>query len=210
MNIKVEFKTPIGKIQKEFENQLSGKQILKTTAVALNETARKAIPQLKKEAKTRYTIDRKYLSKIAKITKPARGTHSGLYVELSTNTSPTPLIGFKHRNLKPMHWKRGMSGGVQIEVIKGKQHLLKHAFIATMTSGHTGIFQSGRYQGGKFVPGKDRTSSGKTRITELKSASPFSMIRNKDIEKNIQNTIQSQLPGRVRALLQQKVDKLKK
>jgi len=208
--IKVEYKTDLKKIQKEFKSQLSEKEILKTTAFALNETARKTRTQLKKEARAGYTIDKKYQERMSEITKPARGTQSGLYVELSTNTSPIPLIGFKHQDLKPKPWKRGVAGGVQIEVLKGKQQLLKHAFIATMSSGHTGIFQRGSYQNGKFKAGNEKISSGKTRITELKTVSPYFIFKNKDIQKRITQTIESQLPGRLRVFLQKKVDKLKK
>jgi hypothetical protein len=64
---------------------------------------------------------------------------------------------------------RQVGRGVSVEVTKGKRTIVKHAFIATMQSGHTGVFMR---QGNKQIMRKGRYK-GKARqpIKELFSAS---------------------------------------
>lgn len=188
---------------------LSEKEILKTTAFALNETLKKTKPQIKKEIRAGYTIGRKYQDGMSEVTKKAKATQSGLYSELSLKNAPFPMVGFTYTDKKPKNWRKGMPGGVEVQIKKGKPEILKHAFTATMPNGHTGIFQRGSYKSGKFVPGNVKMVTGKRKITELKTASPFGMFNNKDVQARITQTIKSQLPGRVKALLQQKIDKKK-
>ena len=210
INVTIEGKKSIESIQKEFSNQLSEKQILKTTAFALNETSRKVISRSKKEIKQEYTVNNKYLDRMAKVKKPARGTQSGLYTEIHYRYSPVPMIGFKNKDKGTKKGIRLKSGGVQVEILRGKQQLLKHAFISTMRSGHRGIFGRGSYINGKFIFSKERTSSGKSRISEYKTASPFTMGRNRNIESRMTAYVKQTLPSRTKALLQLKVDKLTK
>jgi len=209
VNITFEGKKSIEAIQKEFQGQLSEKQILKTTAYAINETAKRVVSRSKKEIKQEYTVNNKYLNRIHRI-KKASGTTSGLYAEIYFSGKPIPMIGFKYKDKSKKGGKRLKSGGVIVEIFKGKQQLLKHAFIATMKSGHTGIFGNGSYIEGKFVHSKERTASHKSRITEYKSPSPYSMERNKGIKERNFAYIETTLPSRTRALLQNKLNKLTK
>lgn len=208
INIEIENQNSLRNIQREFEKQLSSDQIMKATALALNDTSRRVITRTKSAIRKTYTVNKKYMDRLT-FMKPAKGTTYGLYVEIHYKYTPVPLIGFKYKS--PKRTKiRPKAGGVRIEVLKGQSKMLNHAFIATMRSGHTGVFGNGYYKNGEFIHSKDRTGSGKTRITELRTASPFTMGRNKDIERSNIKFIESTLPERTRAILQRKIDNMSK
>jgi hypothetical protein len=212
MNFKIviEGTKSLQSIQHDFAGKLSSGEIKKTIASALNITARRVITQVRKDVKKTYTVDKKYLERMAILSKPAKGTVEGLYAGISYLYNPVPMIGFKHTdNNKSRSNKKG-AGGVTIEIKKGKNDVLKHAFIATMASGHTGIYAAGQYKGKNFIFDKSRTASGKQRITEMKTSSPLTMITNKNIQKATTLYVEKNLPTRLRVLLQQKVDKLTK
>jgi len=210
IKVTIEGQKSLSGIQREFSDKLSEKQILKATALALNDTSRRVISRSKKEIKQEYTVSNKYLDRMAKVRKPARGTQSGLYAEIHFSYKPVPMIGFKNKDKGTKKGIRLKAGGVVVEILKGKQQLLKHAFISTMRSGHQGIYGRGSYVNGKFVFSKERTSTKKSRITEYKTASPFTMGRNKEIESRNTEFVKRTLPSRTKALLQQQVDKLTK
>ena len=209
ISVSIEGKRAVQDIQKEFKDQLSEKQILKTTAFALNETSRRAISFVRKEVRKEYTVNNKYLKRMAKLGKPAKSTPSGLYAEVLYSYKPVPMIAFKFKAQSKKKGSKSNLRNIQVEIRKGKQTLLRHVFIATMKSGHTGIWAHGQYQHGKFVYSRNKTASGKDRMSEMQTASPFTLGTNKDIEKRAIEQIQKTLPSRLRALLQQRVDKLK-
>ncbi len=71
---------------------------------------------------------------------------------LRAKSKPLPLFVFGARQVK---------SGTSVEVTKGKRAVVKHAFIATMQSGHEGVFmrrgpkrvmQKGRYKGKRRQP----------------------------------------------------------
>ena len=208
ISVEIEGRKSIKDIQREFEKHLSPNQIKKSTALAINDTSRRVISRTKSAIKKTYTVNKKYLDRIVTM-KPAKGTTSGLYAEIHYKYTPVPLVGFKFKSPKRTKMKP-KAGGVRIEVVKGRSKMLNHAFVAQMKSGHTGIWGRGDYRNGKFVPSKEKTSSGKQRITELRTASPFTMGKNKDIEQSNITFIKKTLPDRTRAILQKKVDNLSK
>ena len=207
IHIEIEGKNSIEAIQKKFKDQLSEKEIRKTTGFALNKTAEKVSGMIAKNLKDEYTITPKYKKRLSKLTKPAGITSDKLYAEVSYDYGTIPMVGFKHRDNNK---GKKRTEGVSVEIKKGKNQILKHAFVATMASGHTGIFATGRYNGGKFIHEKLKTSNNKTKITEMKTASPFTMATNKVVKKQLETKIEEQLPKRVQAMLQQKVNKLTK
>lgn len=202
-NLTYEGKKTAGSVQREFANRLSEKEILKTTAFALNTTARRSQGFVKREVKKDYTTSNKYLDRMSKLSKPASGKQGGLYAEVSYSFKPVPMIGFRHK-------QNGKRSGVSVEIKKGKSILMKHSFIATMKSGHQGIFSSGSYVSGKFRPAYSRTSNKKTRITEMRTASPLTMATSKGLQPRIIKYIGQSLPSRLRAMLQRKVDQVTK
>ena len=208
VSIIYEGKKTLESIQKEFNNQLSEKEILKTTAGALNVTARKVLTQVKKEIKKEgYTINTKYLNRMASLSKPAKGTVEGLYARISYSYSPIPMIGFKHKG-EPTKRSKGKRNPIIVEIHKGNPILLRHAWIGTTASGHTGIFAKGMFVKGQFVKGLKGSNGGT--IFEQRSASPFTMATNKRVEDKIIDNIKGQLPKRLRAMLQVKINKLTK
>jgi len=208
-SITIEGKKSIQSIQNEFANQLSYKEIQKTTAFALNTTARRVIAMAKKDAKKEYTINSKYIGRIADLTKPAKGTVDGLYAAVSYSYKTVPMVGFNFKESKSRTGKRG-SGFIMIEIKKSKNQILKHAFVASMASGHKGIYAAGSYKGSKFIHDKVKTSTGKQRVTEMKGPSFSTMAANKNTQAHVTTYVEKNLPSRLRALLQNKVNKLTK
>ena len=184
------------KVAKEFNHILSQKEIAKTAVSAINITANRARGFVKRETKKEYSISNKWLDRVAKVTRKANPNASGIFAEISYSYKTIPMAGFKYKANKK-------NKTVTVEIKKGVQKLLRHAFVATMRSGHTGIWSHGDYSNGKFVP----NNAGK--ITELRTASPFTMYTSKQLESKVSTFVGNSLASRYRALLQNKVNKLK-
>lgn len=84
---------------------------------------------------------------------------------LVAKAKPLPLIAFGARQTK---------SGVSVEVTKGKRSIVRHSFIATMQSGHKGVFMR---RGNKQIARKGRYA-GKARqpIHELFTATVASTL----------------------------------
>lgn len=210
--ITVEGRKSIEQIQREFEKNLSEKEILTATARAINDTSKRVQGFIRKEVRTNYTINRKYLERMSTVTRMAKGDHSRLYSEIAFRYKSIPMIGFKHSG------EKGKKRPITVTIKKGNSITLSHVFIATMrnqaksgeVSEHQGIYGAGRYTGGKFIFDNSRTASGKQRITEYKSASPFTMSTTKPMEPKIKTYVDKYMPDRLRYFLQSKLDKLSK
>jgi hypothetical protein len=207
--ITMEGKKSIQSIQNEFAKQLSPKEIRKTTAFALNTTARRVIGMAKKEARKEYTVSNKYLDRMSKLSKPAAGTVEGLYAAVSYSFKTVPMVGFNFKESKSRTGKAG-SGFIMINIKKSKNEILKHAFVTSTVSGHKGIFEMGRYEGSKFIHEKVKTKTGKIRITQLQGPSASTMAANKNTQEHVTTYVEKNLPSLLRALLQNKVNKLTK
>lgn len=209
VSVTYEGKKTAEEIQRKFRGQLSEKEILKTTAGALNVSSRRAINNAKRQMTKNYTINKKYFDRIGKLTKPAKGEAGKLYAESSYIYGTIPLAAFKFtdKNKPGYNLFRKSNGGVVIEVQKGRQKLLKYAFVKTMKSGHTGIFALGYYSGKKFVPALKKTGSGKMKITEIKTVSPFSIVTSARINKVVGDNVAKTMPPMLQAMLQRKLDK---
>lgn len=193
-------------IQAQFRNQLSEREILKTTARAINETAKKVQGHIRKEVRKDYTVNNKYLDRMSYVSKMAAGTNSGLYSEVKFSYRPVPMIGFKHTGGTAN--KRGKKKNISVTIKKGQAKTFRHAFLATFKSGHKGIFANGYYDGGKFTRDNTQTGTGKGRITELKSTSPFSMMNIAPMRAKINTYVDRSLPSRLQYFLQQKIDRM--
>lgn len=211
-NITLEKKDSLKDIQRKFESELSEKQIQATTARALNETGKTVQGFIKKQVRAEYTMSAKYLARMSTITHFASGNQSGLYTSINFRYKTIPMIAFKHTG------KRGKKKStITVQIKKGNSIALKHAFIAAMrntskqgeVSEHEGIYAAGRYVGKKFVYDKSRTASGKTRITEMRTASPFTMSLSQSIQPKIDEYVSRTLPSRLEFFLQRKLDKMK-
>ncbi|HAV56618.1 MAG TPA: hypothetical protein DCX45_03650 [Acinetobacter junii] len=101
---------------------------------AIKKTAQQTETYAKKETRNQYNIKLKDLNKNIWIT--VRKQLDGEYVARIAANRDLPLIAFGAKKVPQ---------GVSVTVKKGQQKIIKHAFIATMISGHKGVFQ--RYKG---------------------------------------------------------------
>ncbi|MEP7307644.1 MAG: phage tail protein [Acidobacteriota bacterium] len=74
---------------------------------------------------------------IRKALKMTNATPNNLEASLSASTRPIPLIKYGARGPKP---SRGKGGGVSYNQIGGGRATIPNAFIATMRSGHEGVY----------------------------------------------------------------------
>lgn len=194
VKITYEGKNDLKSIQNKFKSQLSAKEIAKVTSSALNITANRTNGHLSKQISGRYNVKRKYLGKVAVLTKKATPIQSGLYSEVSFKYKNIPIIAFNPVDASP--------AGVNVK-IKSEEKNIPFAFISKMKSGYIGVFARGKYVGKNFVPG------GK-KISQLNTASPFVMANDKDIIKETIVWVKQGLPSRLEAMLTNKLKKMSK
>lgn len=189
----------IERIQREFRNLLSENEILRGTAQGINSALSRTIPKINKQIKTEYNITQKYLSRMAVVSPKAYSNR--LYGGIKINYSPIPIIAFKPKQTQ---------GNITIAIHKGKTVVIHNAFITTMGSGHKGVYSRGRYAKGRgFIPETTKTANGKVRITELKTASPFTMGTSKSVAEEISVFMAVEVMARVTGILKAKVKKIK-
>ena len=124
-----------------------------------------------------------------------------LYGGIHINDKRLPVIAFKPK-------QRGSS--ISVAIHKGKTETIRDYFIATMTSGHTGVFSRGHYNKKNFIPWRKKTAAGKVRITEIHTASVFAMGISKNVADDVQTFICSEAVARVEGILRSKVTKITK
>lgn len=204
--IKIEFekKHSVKDIQDKFRKHLSEKVILSATTRALNETATRVQGHIRKEIRKEYTINNKYLNRASQTSKKATPTAYGLFANVSFKSSPIPMIGFKNNA------QVGKRRPISVTVMKGRPAVFKRAFAATFVSGHTGIYEQGYYNKGKFVHVRIKTKTGRTNITELKAPSPFGMALTERMKPKITKYVDNYLSGRVKFFLEQQLSRMRK
>lgn len=187
----------IERLQREFADQLSVNEILRGTAQGINSAVQRTIPKINKGIKAEYNIKQKYLSRMTRVRPKA---YSGsLYAGIEINNAPLPMIAFKPKQ---------NNGDIAVNIHKGKTEIVRNSFIATMTSGHTGVYARGKYvkrQG--FIPGKEKTASGKIRITELRTASVFTMGLNPSVAEQAQEFMGNEAIERIHGILTSRAQK---
>ena len=189
MEIKItqEKRDEVERIQNEFRSKLSPNEILRGTAQGVNSALTRSIPRINKRIKERYNISQKYLSRQAVVSPKA-------------NENRLPVIAFKPKQ---------SGSSISVAIHKGKTTMIRHAFVATMSSGHKGVFSRGRYQKRiGFVPGREKTASGKIRITELMTASPFTMGISPDVRTDVAEFMGNEVTARVHGILTSCVNKI--
>jgi len=192
ITITTEKRKEVEAIQKAFKQHLSNSVILRSTAQAINGTMMRAIPKINKGVKENYNITQKYMGRIAAV-KPKATQHS-LHAGIHLRYAPIPVIGFKPKQTK---------AGIDVAIQKGKTKSIRSAFLASMKSGHTGVFSRGRYQRGiGFVPHTNRS------ITEIRTASPFSMGVGERVAPQVNEFIGKEVIRSTQGILQAQVSKL--
>ena len=103
---------------------------------ALSKAGMTALRDMRTEASKRVRrmkkIRPKYIKRALTLSRPRGGDISDMSWSLNVSGQPVPLIAYPHRQTRK---------GVSVEVNRGQRTLVKSAFIATMASGHEGIFK---------------------------------------------------------------------
>lgn len=117
---------------------------------ALRKAGKVALKEMRAEAKKRVQalkrLKPKYINRALSMS-PARGSSiADMTWALNVSGQPVPLIAYPHRVFGPRKLGKRRQGprdrgGVMVEVNPGKWTLVRGAFVATMKSGHEGIFR---------------------------------------------------------------------
>jgi hypothetical protein len=159
----------------------------------------RSISRINKGVKKEYNINSKYLSRMAMVSPKAK--QNALYAGIKLRYAPIPIIGFKPKQ---------KASSISVTIRKGKKVLVRNSFIATMNSGHTGVYARGHYEKSGFKYSKEKTSKGKMRITEIQTVSPFSMGTSKAVALDVQSYMGSEVLKRVEGILKSKIEKIVK
>lgn len=183
--IRIETRGAISEMRKEFSH-LSGREFNKGVARALNRTITKVRTDAGRSLRGQYKIKAMELKKRTAIHK-ARPDY--LVAEIVWKGRPLPLKLFK-----PSQKARGVSVN-----ITGRRKTIRGAFLATMSSGHMGVFARGRYQQGEFIFRKHRARKfgPDLPITEMVTTSVPIMVQNQNVIDQISNTAGDVFPKRL-------------
>lgn len=116
---------------------------------ALNKAGSTALRDMRSEAtkriRERKAISPKYIARALTLSKHG-GDIADLSWALNVSGKPIPLIAYPHKRVRAQraNKKQGterLPGGLRVEVNRGKWTVLRGAFVATMKSGHEGIFR---------------------------------------------------------------------
>ena len=191
LTVTTEKRGEIEQIQRDFRRYLSPEEILRGTAQGVNSTLARAIPRINKAIKAEYLSRQAVVSPKASIYR--------LYGGIRINESRLPIVAFRPRQ---------KGGSVAVAIHKGKTVMVRNAFIATMPSGHTGVFSRGRYVRSGFQYGRERTASGKVRITERVTTSPLRMAISPEVRADVAAFIEREAAARVQGILISRVKKI--
>jgi hypothetical protein len=109
--------------------------IARAIARALRKAGSTALRDMRSEASKRVRARKRLkaaaVRKALHLRRPRRTTVDGMTFALDVEGKPVPLSAYPHRQTKR---------GVSVSVNRDKRTLVRSAFIATMSSGHTGVF----------------------------------------------------------------------
>jgi len=118
---------------------------------ALRKAGATALRDMRSEAskriRARKRIKVSYIRRALTLARPSGGDISDMSWALNVSGEPVPLTAYPFRQTKK---------GVSVEVNRGKRTLVKGAFVATMASGHKGVFKR---RGKARLPIKELTGS---------------------------------------------------
>lgn len=135
--ISVSVEQAVKDMRREFKD-LTNQEFNTGVARAINHSIAKAKTASNREIRTIYNISAKDVNAAMRLKKASRAE---LYALLIAQGKPIPLKKFK-----PVQTTEGVS----VMVKKGKRQTINSAFLATMNSGHTGIFARGSYKQGGY------------------------------------------------------------
>lgn len=100
----------------------------KAGATALRDMRSEATKRIRK----RKRIKTKFIREALTLARPKGSDIASMAWALNVSGEPVPLVAYPHRQT---------GKGVSVEVNRGKRTLIKGAFVATMKSGHEGVFR---------------------------------------------------------------------
>lgn len=168
---------------------MSGKATIVMTR-AINDTIKYVSKEMANEAKKNYVVKVTAAKKTLSIRKAKQSSISGEV--LSKSDKKVPLLGFKNKPTKrapdpPAFYSSQVLQGGSLKALTGSDDRSK-GFIATMKSGHTGVFQrTGR-----------TTKNGKAQIAELFGPAIPSMFKSQKVSKQILDKGQKHLSDRLK------------
>lgn len=103
---------------------------------ALRKAGATALRDMRSEAskriRARKRIKVRYIQRALTLRRPKGGDISAMEWAVDVSGEPVPLVAYPHRQTKK---------GVSVEVNRGKRTLVAGSFIASMKSGHKGVFK---------------------------------------------------------------------
>ena len=115
--------------------QAFGRKVPKAVKAALRKAGSTALRDMRSEAskrvRKRKRIKAKFVRDAMVLGRPKGGNVDGWEWSVSFTGKAVPLTAYPHRQTRK---------GVSVEVNRGKRTLIKGAFLATMASGHKGVF----------------------------------------------------------------------
>ena len=176
---------------REAYRDLTGDKFHRAAARALNHTARKARTNVSKSIREEYRIKAKDIKAAIRL---GNASSSQLSTYVRATGKSLPVAAFRHRQTRQ---------GVSVSIM-GKRKVIKKAFVATMESGHTGVFARGRYKRGGFdfrykrIADKDRNDLP---IQELHTTSIPSAMSKQSVLERVADKISIDYPTRLNHLL---------
>lgn len=183
--IEIQVKDSIRKVQASYKD-LTGPELRRSIAFALNHTIRKAKTAASVAIRKQYNIRAKDIKPTIKLKFAISGNLRSALISVG---GPTPIYGFKPRQTKT---------GISVKIGK-KRKKIPSAFIATMRSGHTGVFAKGDYTKGKFKFRKKRVrkKGPDLPITELKTVAIPQALGNRIVLEHLRSRIEEDFPKRL-------------
>ncbi len=159
-----------------------GKNVDKAVVSALNKTATQGRVFASKEVRKEYTVKSKYIKRGISVYKATKIKYSAT---ITAKGKRLPLSQFSVSQNKR---------GTTIHVRRGHKKLLKHYFIATMQSGHKGVFV--RF-GEKRIPTKGKYAKTKIKrqpIVERYTLCVAQMFRASKVIKDLKRHVINRFP----------------
>ena len=184
---------------------LSPAEFKKALARGVNDALAKARTRILKKVTSRYTVERKDITKFVKLYKPSNNDPTGRIIFKSTRLSlgkfkliPVPSL---QKGIPVARRKR-----VTVEKVKGRSYESKRGFAAEMKSGHKGLFhrtgnKDKKPVGKHYKRGKlsDNDPKNKTReqIKERTGPSIAHMVGSMEIIEPVQTAAEAYMKKRI-------------
>lgn len=185
MDMQIDIRPAIRAIRKEAHG-LTASQVNTAIARALNHTAAKAKTRSARDIGNIYKIKKAEIKKNIVIGRAHRSRQSAAII---ARGQPLPIMAFGARQVK---------SGVSANIM-GTRKVIRGAFIATMKSGHKGVFARGQYAGYKFGfrTKRIRKTGNDLSINELTTTSLPKAFSNNTVLTNLKTMVESELPPRL-------------